>query len=154
MYKNIAIVVLCLGFLVGCGDKESPTVMAKPEAGQGNANKVEKTKSETAIYLPGGAGIDFGVKPESDVTGTDAGGDYRLITYIIQSRYEDIDKALSDILTGQGYVLTQRSVNPNYQLVLMYKKPGANQILIRFGNKIVKEGFTTLTPVKISWSLN
>ena len=153
MYKNIAIAVLCLGFIVGCGDKESPTVMAKPEAGQGNANKVEETKSETAIYFPGGAGIDFGIKPVSDNLKKDNNGEYRVVVYEFSEPFAAVDKALSEVLTKKSYLRELREAKPAYDLVVVYRKPGENKILVRYST-LVREGFNKLTVVKFSWGLN
>ena len=80
---NIAIAVLCLDFLVGYGDKESPAVLAKPEAGQSYANKVEETKLETAIYFPDCAGVDFGVNSISKKKCEDKTSKLRALKYLL-----------------------------------------------------------------------
>lgn len=152
MYKNIAIAVLCLGFIVGCGDKESPTVMAKPEVGQAKDNSADQPKSETALFLPGGAGIDFGVKPVFDKVQEDTPGNkFRYVIYDLPDAVAAVDGALNKILLSKGYEVAYLSPVPaDYQQWATYSKQGSPDILIRY-KKYVMEGFTTGAKVIFKW---
>ena len=148
MLKEITLVLLCLGLVVGCGDK-NPAQVKSINSSSEEKQQIAEQKPGTAIYLPGGAGLDFGKKP---VAVTESKWrDKDVITYAYEfddSAYEVLDGAISEILLGDGYARTEAD-NPGLIKYVEYKKEGA-VIGVSYANNI-REGFTKNTLLKIWW---
>lgn len=149
MLKKITLISLFVGLLVGCGDKESSQVKVVSSSADEGKQQLEEQKAITAIYLPGGAGLDFGKKPVAVTESKWKNKD--VIAYIYEfedSSYEMLDGAISEILLGDGYVRTEAN-DPRLIKYTEYKKNGA-VIGISYANN-VREGFTKNISLKIWW---
>lgn len=145
MWKKITLVSLCLGLVVGCGDKDA----AQIKAGDKNAVEGQQVASETALYLPGGAGLDFGRAPVSDKVIEDKIGKIRIVSYEFNESPEEVDTSIASIVEGEGYV---RKINPpgSNELSVTYLKQGAWPVLSRYTLR-VQEGFDKKTILTLSW---
>lgn len=149
MWKKITLVSLCLALVVGCGDKDAEQVKAiNKDAGEGQQHVAEQ-KSGTAIYLPGGAGLDFGRAPVIDKVVEDKSSKIRIVIYEFSETHEEIDKSIASIVEDAGYV---RKINPpgSYDLSVSYLKQGAKPVLARYALR-VREGFYKKTTLTLSW---
>ena len=149
MWKKITLVSLCLAVVVGCGDKDAAQVKAiDNNAGEGK-QQVAEQKSETAIYLPGGAGLDFGRKPVAVVESK--WKDKDVITYAFEfddATYDEVDGSISPILLSEGYARTEAN-DPRLIKYTTYKK-GEAVVSISYTDN-VREGFTKNLLLKVWW---
>lgn len=150
MLKKIMLISLFLGFLVGCGDKESSTVKVVGNTADEGREQVADSQAITAIYLPGGAGLDFGKKP---VAVTESKWeDKKLFIYEFEfedSMHETLDNAISEIMIERGYSRVEAS-DPRFIKYVYYQK-GKDVINVSY-SKSVREGFVKNTLLKIWWA--
>lgn len=149
MFKRTAVIAgTCLVLLAGCGEAEKtgPT-SAVPQQEQDEQHQVSKT----AIYLPGGAGLDFGREPSRDVVIEDAVSKVKIVTYEFKDDYEAIDKSISDILVSDGYSRVELPPGDDKKAV-HYQRKGETPVIVRYREEI-KEGFYKRTSAHIYWRL-
>lgn len=141
---NKKIILISFLVLAGCG--ETP---------EGNLPEPQKTTKEfqqtnTAIYLPGGVGIDFGMPPYKDMSGiTDKGRRFKDIRYEISGAFSMADEQLKKILTDAGYSRKENLVSKD-DIRVTYQKGNNNPIDVRYTWE-VKEGFTKKAVVSLWW---
>lgn len=149
MWKKITLASLCLGLVVGCGDKDAAQIKAIDKSSVEGQQQVAEQESGTAIYLPGGAGLDFGKRP---VTVTESKwNDKDVISYFYEFddvSYEVLDNAISAILIGDGYTRTEAN-DPRLIKYTEYKK-GDAIVAISYADN-VREGFTKNILLKVWW---
>ncbi|HRL93826.1 MAG TPA: hypothetical protein PK873_09700 [Pseudomonas sp.] len=139
-------IVAAGALLVGCDSGESK--------GKDDVVASSQAKSDTAIYLRSGVGIDFGIKPFKDILGVESGNDYRRVTYLFEQSPEEIDKAIKPILEEAGYV---RSIKETKGLLLhvWYEKKSAKKDFVNFRYyEHVSEGFTKKNGLHVSWYID
>lgn len=141
MIKYILIAALMGLALAGC-EKQSSSSSESVDA-------IKKGSStNTAIYLPGGGGIDFGLLPTKDVSGEKGpdGRSSRSITYLLDAKIDEVVDALNDVLGEQGYKHDKQQSASQDQLYY-YTKPGAH-FAVAFNEK-VQEGLVKKTSIMI-----
>lgn len=149
MFKRTVVILgASLVLLTGCGEveKSEPAVLSS-QVEKGDGQPVSKT----AIYFPGGAGVDFGRNPTSDRVIKYQSNDVRIIRYEFEESIDVVDKALRGVLELEGYV---SSVKPEeqYDLTVLFRKSNTTTLLARY--KIaVREGFDKKTVLELSWWL-
>jgi len=140
--KKFLLVAFVLAALVGCdqvGEKKDVSTVQD-----------SKTASTTALYLPGGVGIDFGVAPVKDEVVDYKGSNVRIVTYQLDAEAADIDSAVSAILQTEGY---KRKENPKGKNDLSVNYHSSSvKALFRY-KKVVSEGFVKYTRVQVSWKI-
>lgn len=137
---------ILISFLVlaGCGEAPESNL---PEP-QKTTKEIQKTN--TAIYLPGGVGIDFGILPYKDMSGvTDKGRRFKDIRYEISGSFSMADEQLKKILTDAGYSRKENLISKD-EISVTYQKESHNPIDIRYTWEI-KEGFTKKAVVSLWW---
>lgn len=142
MHKKLMVVGVMLFYLTACDNdsvKESK-----------QTNPQESVSQSTAIYLPGGVGVDFGLLPENDRAVTDKSGEGRVVTYVLSESYKTVDEALSSILISAGYKRSQADVGDKVRVI--YRKKNVSPVLVRYSEQ-VSEGFNRKTRVTISWTI-
>lgn len=142
-------VSLCLALVVGCGDKSDSQIKTVSEVAGDELQQSSEHKSETAIYFPGGVGIDFGRAPLSDKVIEDKSSKIRIVRYEFGELHEEIDGSIASVLESSGYV---RKVNPpgSNALSVTYLKQGARPVLARY-TLSVRKGFDKKTILTLSW---
>lgn len=147
MLNKFIVSGLCLALLAGC-DASSKAEQENAVAGA-DGGQAEQQASNTALYFPGGAGVDFGRAPISDKVVEDKSSKIRIVSYEFNESHEEIDKSIASIIEGAGYV---RKVNPpgTNELSVTYHKPGAKPVLSRYILR-VREGFDKKTILTLSW---
>lgn len=148
MNKNL-IALLCVAFLTGCNDDAS----VSSTVNVGGSSESKHSVSETGLFLPGGAGIDFGVKPVTDkVQEESPGKSFRYVIYTIPGSVDEIDGSLKEILTADGYTAQYLSPVPKiYKQWVTYSKPEGVSILVRY-QETIKEGFSKNTTIVFKWA--
>lgn len=146
MLKKIVLSGLFLMLLAGCDDASKAP---QGDAGQGAKPAAEKPVDGTALYLPGGAGIDFKRKPISDTIIDSKKGKVRVVRYEFNESHEVVSKSVASILVAAGY---SRKVNApgNNQLKVTYRKKGFAPVLSRY-NANNKTGPAKKTILALSW---
>ena len=137
-----------LAFLVGCDGS-----VTSDSRKIGVQESSQTTLSDTALYLPGGGGVDFGVKPSLDKVNEWKGRKYRVLQYNVSADYKELDRQLSEVLIGYGYVRAS-DVKPNKGLLqTSYSRADAKPVHIKY-IKTVKEGFSEGVMIEIWWFLD
>ncbi|TXR38925.1 hypothetical protein FVE88_12165 [Ectopseudomonas mendocina] len=137
MYK-LLVVSVSLIVLFGCGEKTEVNKASGSKGGQAQSH------SETAIYLPGGAGIDFGKKPFSDNGGGE--GIARSIVFLFSESRESVSSAVDKVMLEQGYI-GAAVPHEKYAEHNIYRKDDAK---VSFAyNESLKEGFSRETKLLI-----
>ena len=146
MWKKIVASGLCLILLAGCDDTDVKSTNAVAQ-GQQSQHK----NSETAIYFPGGAGIDFGRMPMSDKTIEDDLSEIRIIQYEFDEPYDVVDKSVASIFLPENYL---RKENPlgGLKLSVTYIKEGVRPVLAKY-KEVNQEGVGKKTVLTVSWRL-
>lgn len=151
MFREVSLgCVLLAGFLlVGCDD--SATSNATTAVATSASDNPSLRGSNTAIYLPGGLGLDFGRAPISDEITEDKTSKIRIVSYEFSESYEAIDHAVASIVEPAKYV---RKVNPagTNKFSVAYLKQGFNPVLCSYA-VVAKEGFSRKTTLTLSWRL-
>lgn len=145
--KAMTVTSACFLLLVGCEKTEQKEQLSTASEEKFN---IQQQVSKTAIYLPGGAGVDFGVKPVIDKERKNDKGIIKYLSYELPSDYASIDNALAEILNKDGYRRENKGSTKDYNSVVSYRKPGNHSVLIRY-QSYVREGFDKGTKVNISW---
>lgn len=154
MWKKITLVSVCFGLVIGCGDKDAAQVKAIDSSAGKEKQQIVEQKSETAIYLPGGVGVDFGIKPAREVLSEDNLSKIKAISYRVSGSMADVDRSLLGIVASAGY---SRQVNkdPGHALSVTYKKIGGQRFdyfHVRY-NEVAGEDFDKYALVNITWRL-
>lgn len=146
MLKEIVVSGFCLALLLGC-DSSSKSEVEKVTAGASSGQGGQQTT--TALYLPGGVGIDFGRAPVSDKVKEDKISKIRIVRYEFSESSKEIDASIASIVEAEGYA---RKVNPPGadELSVTYHKQGARPVLSRYVVR-VQEGFDKKTVLTLSW---
>lgn len=149
MWKKIVPISLCVALVVGCDGKDDAQINVISKTAGGSSQQVAERKSDTAIYLPGGVGLDFGRAPSTDKVIEDKSSKIRIVAYEFSESHEEVDKSIASILEDSGYV---RKVNPpgSNALSVTYLKQGAKPVLARYALS-VREGFNKKTFLTLSW---
>lgn len=128
MLKEIAASSLCLILLAGCDDADVKSTSVVDEVQQ-----TQQKNNETAIYLPGGAGIDFSRLPVSDENIVFNNSNLRKVVYEFSEGYKELDKSVSSILEAEKYY---RHVNVSKGsepvLAVSFQKAGSEVIFVRY----------------------
>ena len=139
---------LCLAILVGCDKVEQVETVAV------NSTQTQQSQAEvssTAIYLPGGAGIDFKKEPLIDKVVAGKSNKLRIVRYEIGESVEEVDKAVASILEPEGYV--RKLHTPGKEMLkVSYSKVGTGPTLWRY-HVIAREGFEKVTVLTVSWNI-
>ncbi|MDP3846170.1 MAG: hypothetical protein Q8R10_07055 [Pseudomonas sp.] len=149
MVNKVAVSAFCLMLLVGCDDSK------KVDGGQSVVSEhqaeAEKKANKTAIYFPGGSGIDFGMVPVSDKVLEDKNGKYRVAVYKFKESFDVVDASVSTVLTADGYA---RKFNApgNNKLSVTYLKSGKYGVLFRYAT-VVRSDVESKTFVTVSWRI-
>ncbi|AKX50710.1 hypothetical protein AKN92_03780 [Thiopseudomonas alkaliphila] len=108
--------------------------------------------SSTAIYLSDGSGIDLFKLPIIDTSSKDSSGRaFKSLYYDYPvKKYYEIDKAIDESLTGQGYLKIEDTVPEHVINKLLYVKPGFNTVVVQY-EEIFKEGFQHNIRVLFWW---
>jgi hypothetical protein len=149
MWKKIVPISLCMALVVGCGGKDDAQVKVISKAAGDGSQQASERKSETAIYLSGGVGLDFGRAPIIDKVIEDKSSKIRILGYEFSESHEAIDKSIASILEGSGYVRKINSPGSN-ALSVTYLKQGAKPVLARYALS-AREGFDKKTVLTLSW---
>jgi hypothetical protein len=143
MFKKTICGVAFVLFLSGCDDKSE----IKEVVSQGQ--QATHDVSKTALYLPGGAGVDFGRMPIRDEVIEDEHSKIRIAAYTFNESYEEIDNSFASVVEVDGYVRTVHAPGKD-KLSVSYRKQGANPVLTRYALS-VQEGVGSKTILTISW---
>lgn len=143
MFKKIICGMAFVLFLVGCDDRSETKDIVSQE------QQAAKNVSKTALYLPGGAGVDFKRAPIHDEIREDEHSKIRVATYEFIESYENIDNSFAAIVEADGYVRTVHAPGAD-ELSVSYRKQGANPVLTRYALR-VREGVESKTILTISW---
>ncbi|WP_237044339.1 hypothetical protein [Aquipseudomonas alcaligenes] len=135
--KLIMCAVASLVLIAGCdGSSSSGSVSESPA----------KERSETAIYLPAGGGVDFNKKPIAEAKGE--GWVYK--EYVFDESWGVIDASVSDILKNQGY-LREVSKHPDFENSMLYTKKSVDG-KVYFRYKVTKTLGGEKTLLRVSWT--
>lgn len=145
MWKKMAASALCLMLLGGC-DEQVDVAGADQQAQQ-----AEQKVSKTAVYLPGGGGIDFRRRAHKNLVSEVGGNKYKVFVYEFDESFHSVDKAVGLILTKNGYLRGLQSSADDH-MVVSYGLKTSNPVVFRYRNEI-KEGTTRKTILHMSWSL-
>lgn len=143
MFKKIICGVTFVLFLSGCDDKPEMREIVYPE------QQATHNASGTALYLPGGAGVDFGRMPIHDEIREDEHSKIRVATYEFIESYEDIDNSFASVVEVGGYVRRVHVSVPG-KLSVSYRKQGENPVLTQYTLE-VREGVDSKTILNVSW---
>lgn len=146
MLKFFFVGGFCLALLFGC-DSSSKVEVGKVAAGSSSGQGEQQ--ASTALYLPGGVGVDFGRAPVSDRVTEDKSSKIRIVSYEFSESSKEIDASIASIVEAEGYA---RKVNPPgaNELSVTYHKQGAKPVLSRYVVR-VQEGFDKKTVLTLSW---
>lgn len=126
----------------GCGEEAhvEPTIAPK------NGSQ-ESVVSKTTIYLPGGAGLDFGREPETDRESEYSEGKRaRSIIFLFPDSIESVSAAVDKVLLEQGYS-KKTTEHKSYIKHDVYIK-GDKSVAFAY-NRSVSEGFSDMTKLVI-----
>lgn len=147
MLKKIATGGLCLILLAGCNDADVNSMKVVDEGQQ-----AQQENSGTAIYLPGGTGIDFGRHPVSDEEVVFNNNNLRKVVYEFSESYEDIDKLMSSILEASQYsreVKVGAGSEPVF--TVSFQKAGSRAVLVRYF--VQAKGIDNKTTLIMTWAI-
>lgn len=145
MLNKAVLVTACVLLLSACDDGKAP----KPAKVVSQEQQAKQVASETALYLPGGAGVDFGRMPIHDESREDEHSKIRVATYEFIESFEVIDNSFASIVQAAGYV-RKVHVSEIDKLSVSYRKPGANPVLTQYAFGM-KEGVDGKTILNVSW---
>lgn len=139
--KKIALSILLAISIAGCGEGNIEATAVPKQQQQ------ENVASKTAIYLPGGTGLDFGREPISSKENTIAEGrKARSIEFLFSESIESVSAAVDKVLLDQGYV--KKTVeHKGFVQHDVYSK-GKESVAFAY-NYSVKEGFNKETKLVI-----
>ncbi|AKX57045.1 hypothetical protein [Thiopseudomonas alkaliphila] len=124
----------------------------KPNVSHNMLPAIAAGTSSTAIYLSDGSGIDLFKLPIIDTSSKDSSGRaFKSLYYDYPvKKYYEIDKAIDESLTGQGYLKIEDTVPEHVINKLLYVKPGFNTVVVQY-EEIFKEGFQHNIRVLFWW---
>lgn len=147
MFKNAVLVVACIFLLSACDDK-GPEI--KEVAAQDLQTK--QVVSATSLYLPGGAGVDFGRKATSERVNTNPDGkQIKILSYSFDESASEVDLSLTKVLEAEGYIRTS-PIADNVKLHSVYTKNGFPYVSARYLNNKV-DAPENKTILVLSWEL-
>lgn len=114
--------------------------------GRTNLNDEFSKSSETAIYLPGGGGIDFGIGPKAISVIKDSVNSYQVISINVEHEVSSTIKAVKDVLEVDGYVEQSAGAQKFF-----YTK-GGRKVAFKYSRRIL-DGLKESTDISISWAL-
>ncbi|WP_137885654.1 hypothetical protein [Pseudomonas sp. 2FE] len=147
MFKRVAIGGFCLMLLAGCDDASK--IQVGEPTDKGPQQNAQRQAESTALYLPGGAGIDFGRLPVSDKILEDKSSKIRIVVYEFKELYDVVDKSVASVLEAKEYARKVNAPGRN-QLSASYLKKGATPVLFRYSSSTPK-GVESKTFVTVSW---
>lgn len=145
MLKKIVASGLCLMLIVGCDAADVENMKGVDE------QLAHQENSGTAIYLPGGAGIDFGRQPVSDEEIVFNNRNLRKIVYEFSENYEVIDESMSSILKAEQYS-RHVSVSGEGVFAASYQKADNKAVFVRYFVQ-AKEGVDKKTILILTWPI-
>nr|WP_298164596.1 hypothetical protein [uncultured Pseudomonas sp.] len=146
MLERVVFSAVCAFLLVGCDDGQEVKEIAS------QALQAEQAMSETALYLPGGAGVDFGRKAASTRTNTTSDGrEIKIVAYNFTEAAGEVDAALAKVLQAEGYVRTTPPAD-NVVLHAVYKKNDYSYISARY-LKQKADSHSEKTTLVLSWEI-
>ena len=149
MYKKALFLGLAASLLGGCDTGSSDNKVEQVQQEQ-----IAPKASSTAIFLPGGGGVDFGFLPVLDTESKpdSLGRITKIIRFDFEEKVaiEDIERSISSLLTEQGYKKVERKAKGQNVYEHSYNKQAVNPIYIRYRH-VVKEGFYNKKQVEFSW---
>lgn len=147
MIKRSILALSFASLLLGCSEGESERAAIIVQ-GNGAAQV-----AETALYFPGGVGIDFGKRPVKDeIVETEVGGGVRttrFVTYEFDSNYKLVDEELTQVLESEGYMKTELSPAAGRIVDIRYAKDSRN--VMAYYKEAISEGFSKKTILVIYW---
>lgn len=148
MLNKVIVSGLCLMLLAGCDDADMKNTSAVAEGKQ-----EQQENSGTAIYLPGGAGVDFGRQPVSDEKIEFNENNVRKVIYEFSEDYETIDKLVSSILEAEQYYRHENiSKGSEPMLAVSFQKAGNEPVFVRYFVQ-AKDGVDKKTTLIITWPI-
>lgn len=151
MWKQVIVSGLSVMLLVGCDSTDKKVV--KDSSVVAGGQNTQQGKNETAIYLPGGAGVDFARQPVSDENILFNNNNVRKVIYEFSEDYETIDKLLSSILEAEKYYRHEnirKGADP--VLAVSFQKAGNEAIFARYFVK-AKGGVDKRTILIMTWPI-
>ncbi|AKX54007.1 hypothetical protein [Thiopseudomonas alkaliphila] len=144
MYFKFLLVFFSAVMLAACG---------KPDTDLGDVQPAVAPKaSSTAIFLPGGGGIDFAMLPVADSSGKNSKDvPFKSLYYDFSGKQpEEIDKAIDKVLLNQGYSKKEEALHGSLIKNYLYRKEGSNPIAVQYSEHF-KEGFQHTVRVLFWW---
>ncbi|MDO8335212.1 MAG: hypothetical protein Q7T74_00295 [Candidatus Saccharibacteria bacterium] len=151
MFNKIALSALCLALIAGCDDSsKSYEERAKTSEVQAPA---EQNENKTALYLPGGAGVDFGRQPVSDEEIIFNKRNVKKLVYEFSENYDVIDKILSSTLKAEKYYRHENiSEGSEPVLAVSFQKAGSEAVFVRYFVQ-TKDGVDKKTTLILTWPI-
>ena len=145
MPNKIILSVVFLAFLVGCDDGQEIKKITVQE------QQVSQS-SDTVLYFPGGAGVEFGRKATSErINISPDGRRIKILAYSFDESASEVDLALAQVLEAEGYVKTSPAAE-NVKLHSVYTKAGYPYVSARYLNDKVGEA-ESKTILVLSWEV-
>ena len=144
MNFKFLLVFFSVVMLAACGKPDTDLDDVQPA--------VAPKASSTAIFLPGGGGIDFAMLPVIDGSGSDVNGKpFKSLYYDFSGKQsKEIEQAIDEILLTQGYTKTEEPLREGIIKNILYVKTGFNPIAIQYSEHF-KEGFQHTIRVFFWW---
>lgn len=132
-------------FLNACGKSATDLNSIQPA--------VSSKGSFTAVFFPGGGGIDFVMLPAFESSGVDINNKpFKSLYYDFVGRKQgEVDKAIDNILINQGYTKVEIAAPVGVDKYYLYQKAGVNMMAVWY-SKEVKEGFKYITRTYFWWN--
>lgn len=147
MLNKIVVSGLCLMLLAGCDDTDVKSIAVVDE------QQAHQESGGTAIYLPGGAGIDFGRQPVSDEEVVFNNGSLRKVVYEFSENYEVIDEAMFSILKAEQYSRhVSVSGDAGVAFAASYQKADNKAVFVRYFVQ-AKDGMDKNTTLILTWPI-
>lgn len=142
--RKIILSSIFFAVLSGCDGSDKSDLI-------GVDNQLEGEVSKTAVYLPGGSGIDFGRPAQKDLIREVGDSKYKVFAYEFDEPFNTLDNEVASILEKDGYIRVLQSFSGD-SMVVTYTMDKNNPVVFGYNNE-VKEGFSKKTVLHISWSL-
>lgn len=144
MKFKILLVFFSTVMLVACGKPNTDLDDVQPA--------VAPKANSTAIFLPGGGGIDFAMLPVADSSGKNSKGmPFKSLYYDFSGKQpEEIDQAIDEVLLNQGYSKKEEALRDGLIKNYLYRKEGFNPIAVQY-SEYFKEGFQHTIRVLFWW---
>lgn len=143
MNVKILLVFFSAVMLAACGKSDTDLDDVQPA--------VASKASSTAIFLPGGGGIDFGFGPVIDRSGETKHGAYKSLYYDFKQSVDEVSDSIDKVLQSQGYRKElKKDLKEGVLQEFLYGKEGFNRVAVQYRYH-VKEGFQKKTRVLFWW---